>query len=96
MRPCFAERDRYEGYWAVLLDTLKVKGYIRPEVDLDMLRLIGLGSAELGGHRYREGGRWYQRTDWRDGLDGTLCRAFCCPTRSGRDTVLTAQVLLNP
>ncbi|MFZ5560527.1 MAG: TetR/AcrR family transcriptional regulator [Pseudomonadota bacterium] len=39
-----AERDRYERYWATLLDTLKAQGYIRPEVDLHMLRLIGLGA----------------------------------------------------
>ena len=53
-----AERDRYENYWATLLDTLKVKGYIRPEVDLDMLRLIGLGALNWVATWYREGGRY--------------------------------------
>jgi len=53
-----AERDRYEGYWAALLDTLKVQGYIRPEVDLDMLRLIGLGALNWVATWYREGGRY--------------------------------------
>ncbi|WP_334187613.1 TetR/AcrR family transcriptional regulator [Noviherbaspirillum sp.] len=53
-----AERDRYERYWAILLDTLKVQGYIRQEVDLHMLRLIGLGALNWVATWYREGGRY--------------------------------------
>lgn len=53
-----AERDRYERYWAILLDTLKVQGYIRPEVDLHMLRLIGLGALNWVATWYREGDRY--------------------------------------
>lgn len=53
-----AERDRYERYWVVLLDTLKVQGIIRPEVDLQLLRLIGLGALNWVATWYSEGGRY--------------------------------------
>jgi AcrR family transcriptional regulator len=55
-----AERDRYERYWAILLDTLKMQGHIRPEVDLDMLRLIGLGALNWVATWYRDGDRFTQ------------------------------------
>jgi AcrR family transcriptional regulator len=55
-----AERDRYERYWSILLDTLKIQGYIRPDVDLDMLRLIGLGALNWVATWYRDGGRFTQ------------------------------------
>jgi len=52
-----AERDRYEHYWQAILDTLKARGYIRTEVDIDMLRLIGLGAINWVASWYKAGGR---------------------------------------
>lgn len=52
-----AERDRYEHYWQAILDTLKVRGYIRTEVDIDMLRLIGLGAINWVASWYKTGGK---------------------------------------
>lgn len=53
-----AERDRYERYWATMLDTMKVQGYIRPEVDIELTRLIGLGSINWVATWYKRGGRY--------------------------------------
>lgn len=39
-----AERDRYERIWAAMLDAMKVKGFIRQDVDIEVMRLIGLGA----------------------------------------------------
>lgn len=39
-----AERDRYERCWADIFDTLKAQGYLRPDTDTHLLRLIGLGA----------------------------------------------------
>lgn len=53
-----AERDRYERYWQTILDTLKVQGYIRKDVDVDMLRLIGLGAINWAATWYKENGKY--------------------------------------
>lgn len=38
------ERDRYEHCWAEIFDALKAQGYLRPDTDTHLLRLIGLGA----------------------------------------------------
>lgn len=53
-----AERDRYERYWETMLDAMKVQGYIRPEVDTELTRLIGLGAINWVATWYRRGGRY--------------------------------------
>ena len=53
-----AERDRYERYWATMLDAMKVQGYIRPEVDIELTRLIGLGAINWVATWYKRGGRY--------------------------------------
>jgi len=53
-----AERDRYERYWATMLDTMKVQGCIRPEVDIELTRLIGLGAINWVATWYKRGGRY--------------------------------------
>lgn len=51
-----AERDRYERYWAAMLDAMKVQGYIRPEVDIELIRLIGLGAINWVATWYKRDG----------------------------------------
>jgi AcrR family transcriptional regulator len=53
-----AERDRYENYWQTIFDTLKVQGCIRSDVDIDMLRLIGLGAVNWVATWYNEDGKY--------------------------------------
>lgn len=53
-----SERDRYERYWAVMLDEMKVQGYIRPEVDVELIRLIGLGAINWVATWYKRDGRY--------------------------------------
>jgi len=53
-----AERDRYERYWATMLDVMKVQGYLRPEVDIELTRLIGLGAINWVATWYKRGGRY--------------------------------------
>lgn len=36
-------RDRYEALWGAMLKSLSEKGVLREDVDLNLLRLIGLG-----------------------------------------------------
>jgi AcrR family transcriptional regulator len=53
-----AERDRYERYWQTILNDLKVLGFIRKDMDLDMLRLIGLGAINWAATWYKENGKY--------------------------------------
>lgn len=53
-----AERDRYERYWETMLDAMKAQGYIRPEVDTELTRLIGLGAINWVATWYKRGGRY--------------------------------------
>lgn len=53
-----AERDRYENHWQTILDTLKVEGYIRGNVDIDLLRLIGLGAVNWVAIWYNADGKY--------------------------------------
>ena len=53
-----AERDRYERYWHAIFDTLKAQGYIRKDVDVEMLRLIGLGAVNWAATWYKESGKY--------------------------------------
>lgn len=53
-----AERDRYESFWAAMLDAMKSQGYIRPEVDVELTRLIGLGAINWVATWYKRGGRY--------------------------------------
>ncbi len=51
-------RDRYEALWAAMLKSLADQGVIRKDVDLDLLRLIGLGALNWVATWFREGGRY--------------------------------------
>lgn len=53
-----AERDRYENHWQTILDTLKVEGYIRGDVNTDILRLIGLGAVNWVAIWYKADGKY--------------------------------------
>lgn len=53
-----AERDRYENHWQTILDTLKVEGYIRGDVNTDILRLIGLGAVNWVAIWYNADGKY--------------------------------------
>lgn len=51
-------RDRYEVLWAAMLESLVDQGVIRKDLDLDLLRLIGLGALNWVATWFREGGRY--------------------------------------
>lgn len=51
-------RDRYEMLWAAMLKSLAEKGVIREDVDLDLLRLIGLGALNWVATWFRDDGRY--------------------------------------
>lgn len=51
-------RDRYERLWAAMLESLAEKGVIRKDMDLDLLRLIGLGALNWVATWFREDGRY--------------------------------------
>ncbi len=51
-------RDRYESLWATMLKSLAEKGVIRKEVDLDLLRLIGLGALNWVATWFSDDGRY--------------------------------------
>ncbi|MES3040691.1 MAG: TetR/AcrR family transcriptional regulator [Pseudomonadota bacterium] len=51
-------RDRYEALWAAMLTLLAQHGVIRKEVDLDLLRLIGLGALNWVATWFDEEGRY--------------------------------------
>ncbi|MFZ5560284.1 MAG: TetR/AcrR family transcriptional regulator [Pseudomonadota bacterium] len=68
-----AERDRYERVWAAMLDALKVKGFIRPDVDIEVMRLIGLGAVNWVATWYKPTGR-YSVSDIADAIWSMLSR----------------------
>jgi len=51
-----ALRDQYEQLWATLLDVLVDEGVIRKDLDLDLLRLIGLGALNWVATWFKEDG----------------------------------------
>ena len=51
-------RDSYEALWAAMLKSLADQGVIRKDVDLDLLRLIGLGALNWVATWFRDGGRY--------------------------------------
>ena len=51
-------RDRYEALWAAMLGSLAENGVIRKDVDLDLLRLIGLGALNWVATWFHEEGRY--------------------------------------
>lgn len=51
-------RDRYESLWAAMLKLLAEQGVIRKDVDLELLRLIGLGALNWVATWFREEGRY--------------------------------------
>lgn len=51
-------RDRYESLWAAMLQLLAEQGVIRRDVDLELLRLIGLGALNWVATWFREDGRY--------------------------------------
>ncbi|WP_429767566.1 TetR/AcrR family transcriptional regulator [Acinetobacter junii] len=53
-----AERDRYEQYWHAILNELKTQGFIRKDVDVDLLRLIGLGAINWAATWYKDNGKY--------------------------------------
>jgi AcrR family transcriptional regulator len=51
-------RDRYEVLWATMLQSLAAQGVVRADVDLSLLRLIGLGALNWVATWFHEGGRY--------------------------------------
>ena len=51
-------RDRYEALWGAVLKSLSDQGVLREDVDLDLLRLIGLGAINWVATWFREDGRY--------------------------------------
>lgn len=68
-----AERDRYERVWAAMLDAMKVKGFIRQDVDIEIMRLIGLGAVNWVATWYKPEGR-YSVNDVADAIWSMLSR----------------------
>lgn len=68
-----AERDRYERVWAAMLDAMKVKGFIRQDVDIEVMRLIGLGAVNWVATWYKANGR-YSINDIADAIWHMLTR----------------------
>lgn len=52
------ERDRYEKYWDAMLDALQAQGYVRADVDIRLVRLVGLGALNWAATWYRDGGQY--------------------------------------
>lgn len=51
-------RDRYESLWAAMLKLLAEQGVIQKDMDLELLRLIGLGALNWVATWFREEGRY--------------------------------------
>src|SRR5690606_33485086 len=51
-------RDRYEKLWAAMLKLLAESNYIREDIDLDLLRLIGLGAINWVAVWYHPDGKY--------------------------------------
>ena len=72
-------RDRYEALWAAILTPLAQKGVIRKEVDLDLLRLIGLGALNWVATWFSDEGR-YTLEDIGDFVWNVIKRAVVVPS----------------
>lgn len=53
-----AERDRYERCWQAILENLRVKQYIREGIDINLIRLIGLGAVNWVATWYQAEGKY--------------------------------------
>ena len=51
-------RDRYEQLWATILSLLSEKGFIREDIDIHLLRLIGLGALNWVATWFKEDGEF--------------------------------------
>lgn len=51
-------RDRYEALWSAMLQSIAAQGVIRQDVDLQLLRLIGLGALNWVATWFHEEGRY--------------------------------------
>ncbi|MCD6060453.1 MAG: TetR family transcriptional regulator [Moraxellaceae bacterium] len=72
------ERDRYERCWATMLEALKEQGFIRPDVDTHLLRLIGLGAINWMATWYKKGGR-YSLDEIGESLWSVISRGILAP-----------------
>lgn len=78
-----AERDRYERYWDALLAELQHNGDIRADVDIRLVRLVGLGALNWAATWYRDGGR-YTLEEIVDALWMIISRGIAAPLPPGR------------
>lgn len=76
-----SERDRYERYWDTMLDVLKVQGFIRQDIDVHLLRLIGLGAINWMATWYKEGGK-YSLDEVGETLWSIISRGIIAPDHS--------------
>ncbi|MEM7802753.1 MAG: TetR/AcrR family transcriptional regulator [Chloroflexota bacterium] len=53
-----AKRDQYDQYWDQLLDDGQKEGLIKPDVDLEMFRLMTFGAINLAISWYKSSGRY--------------------------------------
>ncbi|MBT9610805.1 MAG: TetR family transcriptional regulator [Aquabacterium sp.] len=72
------ERDRYERCWATMLEALKEQGFIRPDVDMHLLRLIGLGAINWMATWYKKEGR-YSLDEIGESLWSVISRGILAP-----------------
>lgn len=77
------ERDRYEKYWDVLLDTLQTTGFVRADVDIRLVRLVGLGALNWAATWYRDGGQ-YTLEELGDALWNIISRGIAAVPRSAQ------------
>ena len=74
-------RDRYEALWAAMLSLLAQHGAIRKDVDLNLLRLIGLGALNWVATWFNENGR-YSLEDIGDFVWLVINSAFVVPSET--------------
>lgn len=74
-------RDRYEALWAAMLSLLARHGAIRKDVDLNLLRLIGLGALNWVATWFNENGR-YSLEDIGDFVWLIINSAFVVPSET--------------
>ena len=74
-------RDRYEALWAAMLSLLAQHGAIRKDVDLNLLRLIGLGALNWVATWFNENGR-YSLDDIGDFVWLVINSAFVVPSET--------------
>jgi AcrR family transcriptional regulator len=77
-----AERDRYERYWDAMLQALKDQGAIRQDVDIHLVRLVGLGALNWAATWYRDGGK-YTLDEIGSALWDIISRGIAAPERAG-------------